>query len=106
MATAEALPGSLSLAFRRGDEYGTLIDFSTAVTGWTWSASVYSAVHGGTLATPAITIVDAAAGQVNLALSELQTASLPAGTHGWRLEAVQPGNVKRTLLEGFCEVTA
>ena len=106
MATVSNLPGQLSLAVRRGDEFGTLIDFSINATGYTWAAQVYSLITGATLITPTVTVVSAADGQVNVALSELQTASVPVGSYGWRLESTASGSVKRTMLDGICEVVA
>jgi hypothetical protein len=106
MATVSNLPGQLSLAVRRGDELGTLIDFSISATSYSWAAQVYSLVTGATVATPTVTVVSEALGQVNVALSEVQTASLAAGSYGWRLEATAPGSVKRTMLDGICEVVA
>jgi hypothetical protein len=106
MATASALPGNLNIAFRRSDEYGTLIDFSISVSGYSFSAEIVSAVTGSTLVTPSVTVVNASTGQVNLALTETQTASLAAGTYLWRMIWVGPGTATRTALEGVCEVYA
>jgi anti-sigma factor RsiW len=103
MPTATQLPGSLSLAFRAGDEYGTVIDFDTSLSGYTVSSAIVSLVTGQTVATATTTFVDAAAGSVNVALTEAQTASLAPGTYGWRLE--WDNGAKRTALQGFAEVT-
>lgn len=105
MATYEQLPGDLSLSFRRGDEFGTTVSFDIPLAGYTASASIVSQVSGSTVATFSTT-VDATAGQVAIALTELQTAALPVGTYEWRLVWVQPGNVQRTALQGFVEVVA
>lgn len=104
MPLTDTLPGSLSLAFRRGDEFSTLIDFSIATTGYTWSAAIYSVVTGTTIATPTVSVVSAANGQVNVSLSEIQTAALAAGTYGWRLAWTAPGDSIRTVLQGTVEV--
>lgn len=106
MATASALPGTLNIAFRRADEYGTLIDFSISTVGYSFTAEIVSAVTGSTLVTPTVTVVNASTGQVNLALTETQTASLAAGTYLWRMIWVGPGTTTRTALEGVCEVYA
>jgi hypothetical protein len=106
MATAASLPGTLNIAFRRGDEYGTLIDFSIDLSSYTFTAEVVSAITGSTLATPAVTIVSASNGQVNLSLTETQTLSLSAGSYLWRMIWVGPGTTTRTALEGVCEVRA
>jgi len=78
MALVTSLPGPLSVAFRRGDEFSTLLDFSFATTGYTFAAAIYSVVTGVTVATPTLTVVSHANGQINLALSEVQTAALAA----------------------------
>lgn len=106
MATAAALPGTLNIAFRRGDEYGTLVDFSISVVGYTFTAEVVSAITGATLITPTVTVVSAASGQVNLSFTEAQTASLAAGSYLWRMIWVAPGAATRTALDGVCEVYA
>lgn len=105
MATAQQLPGRLDLAFRRGDDYGTLVDFSVSLTGYTFSASITSTTTGDVVATPSVTDVDLAAGQVNVSLTDVQTSSLAAGTYRWRLTWTS-GPTTRTALEGFVEVAA
>lgn len=104
MPLTDTLPGSLSIAFRRGDEFSTLLDFSIATTGYTWAAVIHSVVTGTTIATPTVTVVNAATGQVNLGLTEIQTAAIPAGTYGWRLAWTAPGDSIRTVLQGTVEV--
>lgn len=104
MPTAANLPGYLGLAFRRGDTYGTLVDFSINVTGHTWDAAVYSLNTGATVVEPTVAVVNAASGQVNVSLTDTQTAGLAAGTYGWRLESTAPGDTRRTYLQGVCEV--
>lgn len=106
MPTAANLPGYLGLAFRKGDDYGTVIDFSIDVTGHEWDASVYSLTTGATIVEPTVTVVDAGEGQVNVALTHTQTAAMVAGTYGWRLESTAPGDSRRTYLQGVCEVVA
>jgi len=106
MATAASLPGTLNIAFRRGDEYGTLIDFSIPLSSYAFSSEIVSAITGSTLVTPTVTVVSAADGQVNLSLTEAQTASLAAGSYLWRMIWVGPGTTTRTALEGVCEVYA
>jgi hypothetical protein len=105
MATVSQLPGVLNISLVRGDEFSTLVDFDVALTGYTFSAQVYSVLTGETLATPTVTAVNLATGQVNVSLQESQTASMRAGTYGWRLVWVAPGSAQRTALEGVFEVT-
>ena len=107
MPTYTQLPGTLGLAFRRGDELGTTVDFTpTDLTGYTVTSHIVSAVTGQTVTAITTTLSDAAAGVVGLALTETQTAAISAGTYTWRLEWVAPGDVKRTALSGMVEVTA
>lgn len=104
MATAPQLPGELSIALCRADDYSTLVDLSISIVGFTWSAVVYSLVTGQTLVEPTITVVDAAAGKFNLSLADAQAATLPPGTLGLRIDWVAPGDTKRRAFEGVCEV--
>jgi len=50
------------------------------------------------------TAADAAAAVVAVSLTDTQTASLAAGTYGWRLDWIAPGGVQRTALQGVVEV--
>jgi hypothetical protein len=115
-----ALPGPLNISLTVGDEFGMLADLSIDTTGFTWTAIVYEAAttvsfvnpsgvstQGATAATFAITVVNAAAGQVNLSLTEIQTAALnPATTYRWYLRGVSPGIVTRTYLSGTLKAYA
>ena len=105
MSTYTQLPGSLGLSLRRGDELGTTIDFSpTTLTGYTVTAVITSLVTGNLVETIAASVSDGPNGVVSLGLTETQTAAIPVGTYGWRLEWDGPGNVKRTALQGMVEV--
>lgn len=104
MPTVATTPGSLNVTVQQGDELSQLLDFSISLTGYTFSAEVVSALTGATLATPTVTAVDLSAGQVNLAMSETQTAALAVGSYLWRLIWTAPGTVRRTALEGILEV--
>ena len=105
MPTYSQLPGSLSLSLRAGDELSSTIDFDTSLVGYTVTGDITSLVTGQTVTSIATTLVDAAAGQVGIAMTETQTGALAAGTYGWRLEWIAPGDVKRTALAGMVEVT-
>jgi hypothetical protein len=105
MATFEQLPGTLGLAFRRGDFVSTLIDFDPiSFTGQTVSATLVSIVSGQTLSPITVTFANQSAGQVNVSLSKEATLSLAQGTYRWNLVATD-GTATRTYLEGFVEVT-
>jgi hypothetical protein len=115
-----ALPGTLNISLTVGDEFGMLADLSIDTTGFTWTAIVYEAAtsvsfsnpggvptQGATAATFSVTVVSAAAGQVNLSLTEIQTAALtPAKTYRWYLRGVAPGVVTRTYLSGTLKAYA
>lgn len=106
MPSYEQLPGRLNLAFRAGDDFATLIDFDPiTMTGYTVTAAVYSYVSGATVADFTTTLSNAAAGRVNIALTDTQTAAIPAGTYAWRLQWTDAGGAQRTALTGFAEVT-
>lgn len=105
-AVADNLPGQLNLAMRRGDQYGTMVDFSVPLTGCTFTSEVYSTYTGEAVVSPSVTAVDLSAGQVNVGLTEAQTGDLQPGTYGWRLIWVAPGNITRTALQGYVEVVA
>jgi hypothetical protein len=105
MANYEQLPGELNLAFRRGDEVSTEIDFSPiSLTAYTMTASLVSLVSGGTVSSITTTMVDAAAGRLNIGLTDEQTAALPIGTYRWDLTA-SDGTARRSYLTGLVEVS-
>lgn len=103
MATYEQLPGTLNLAFRRGDDVSVLVDLSIAVTGYTFTSSIVSAVTNNEVVPFTVTVPSAANGQVNVALTDTQTAALAAGTYKWQLQWTE-GSATRTALTGYVEV--
>ena len=104
MPAYEQLPGPLNLAFRAGDDFSTLIDFSINMTGYTTSAVLYSYVSDATVANFTTSMANAAAGQVNVAMTKTQTAAITPGTYGWRMSWVDGSNQTRSALSGFVEV--
>lgn len=106
-STVSQLPGTMNLSFKRSNDFATLIDFNgTTLVGYTVTASVTSLVTGAAVVPFTTTVSDASAGQVNIALTDTQTAALPAGTYGWQLDWTAPGSVQRTALSGTVEVYA
>ncbi len=103
MPSYDQTPGSLNLAFRRGDDVSVLIDFSIPLTSYTLTAGLTSTVTGLEVEPFTVTVVSAANGQVNVSLTDTQTAALARGTYGWRMSWTE-GNATRTALTGFVEV--
>lgn len=104
MASYDQSPGSLNLAFNRGDDFSALVDFSIGMTGYTVSASMTSLVTGASVQPLTVSFVSATAGQVNVSLTDTQTSALARGTYGWNMKWVE-GNATRTALTGFVEVS-
>jgi hypothetical protein len=97
----------MSLAFRKGDDFSTLVDFDgVTLVGYTASAGLYSTVTGALVLAMTTTVTDAANGKVSVSLTDTQTLGLMAGTYNWRLDWVAPGSVQRNALAGACEVYA
>ena len=106
-STYSLLPGTMNLAFKKSGDFSTLIDFDgTTLVGFSVTANITSLVTGATVVPFTTTVTDATAGQVQIALTDTQTASLAAGTYGWQLDWVAPGSVQRTALSGTVEVYA
>lgn len=113
-AEFNALPGTLNISLTVGDEFGMLADLDIDTSNFTWTAIVYEvatsvsfsnpggvSTQGSTVATFTVTDVNAAAGQVNLSLTENQTGVLdPAKTYRWYLRGVSAAQVTRTYLSG------
>lgn len=103
MPSYDQRPGTLNLSFVRGDDFSTLVDFSIPMTGYTVTASIYSAVTGADVVPLTVSWVSQANGQVNISLSDSQTAGLARGTYRWAMKWTE-GNATRTALSGFVEV--
>jgi hypothetical protein len=115
-----ALPGPLNISLTVGDEFGMVADLDIDTTNFQWTSIVYEAAtsvtftntggvvtQGETAATFTVTVVNAAAGQINLSLTELQTVTLsPAKSYRWYLRGVSPGLVTRTYLSGTLKAYA
>lgn len=120
MASFTVLPATLDIALIRGDEFACQLDFSIDLTSYSWAALVFETARtvstafpggldtqGDTAATFAVSVTDAAAGQLSLALTETQTASLNEATpYRWMLRGVAPGDVTRTYVSGSFTVRA
>lgn len=104
MPSYDQTPGTLNIAFNRGDDFSVLIDLSISLVGYTVTASLTSLVTGAEVIPFTVSVVSAANGQVNLALTDAQTLALPRGTYGWHL-AWTESNATRTALTGFAEVS-
>lgn len=120
MSTYSVLPASLDLIVLKGDEFGMDLDFNISLTSFTWTAEVFESTktvnsnypgglstEGATAATFTVNVVDAANGQLNLALDETITDGLDeAVSYRWYLRGVSPGGVTRTYVSGSFTVRA
>jgi hypothetical protein len=99
------VPGNLSLVVRKSDAVSALIDFDgITLSGYTARSEMTSLVTGRTVAPLVTTIVNATAGQVNVSMTGTSSATIAAGSYGWRLILDAPGSVQRTALSGTIEV--
>lgn len=103
------LPGTLGLAFVRGDEVTFSADFpGVDLTNYTVSAKVYTAARGDVtiVTTPTTTKTvtttnGVTTSTVQVSLTETQTEAISAvTTTRWYLRWVSPGNVTRTVVSG------
>jgi hypothetical protein len=101
MPNAPQEPARQNISFVRGDAWGLEIDFAAAVTGRSFAAGLYATTTGGLVQAITATVLDAAAGSVNLSLTAAQTAGIAAGTYDFRV-AWTPSD--RRIYEGFAEV--
>lgn len=104
MPSYDQTPGALNLAFNRSDDFSTMIDFSINMTGYEVAASIHSLVTGNVVQPFTVSFASASAGQVNIILTDAQTAALARGTYGWSLRWTE-GSATRTALTGFVEVS-
>jgi hypothetical protein len=108
-------PADLSIYCVQGDEINVAIDASIDLSDYTFEAKVYATTPsstgswtgsdgllvGATEATFSVNVVDLSAGQINLGLSEVQTAAIsPASAHRWYLRWTDGDGATRTVLAG------
>lgn len=103
MASYDQTPGTLNLSFKRGDDVSALVDFSISLASYTVTAGITSLVSGAEVQPLTVSFVSATAGQVNVSLTDTQTAALARGTYGWTMRWVE-NNATRTALTGYVEV--
>lgn len=96
-------PGTLNLSLVRGDDFSALIDLSISIVSYAVTAEVTSLVTGAQVVPFTVTIPSAANGQINIALTDTQTAAIPRGTYGWNLKWTENA-ATRTALTGYVEV--
>lgn len=104
MPSFDQTPGTLNLAFNRGDDFSALVDFSITMTSYQVAASITSLVTGNEVVPMTVAFVSAADGTVNVSLTDTQTSALARGTYGWNLKWTE-GNATRTALTGMVEVS-
>lgn len=92
-------PAELDIAWIAGDDLGALLDFDIDLTGYVVTADVQADGNSAVQAIT-VTVVNAATGQINIALTDAQTAALGACKRRWVLRWVAPGSVQRTVLAG------
>jgi hypothetical protein len=103
MPSYDQTPGTLNLSFNRTDDFSALIDLSISIVGYSVTATITSLVTGADVVPFTVTIPSAANGQVNISLTDTQTAALARGTYGWNMKWTE-GSATRTALTGFVEV--
>jgi hypothetical protein len=101
MATFSQLPGTLNLAWKRGDRFAAALDFDLDLTGYTVTSSVVSLVTGESVRS--FNVNRTGTSQITVDLTESQSA-LPAGTYGWELHWVSNAHPFRTPVAGIVEV--
>lgn len=106
MSLATQLPGLASVSFVAGDDWGATFDFSIDTTGYSWAAAVESVSNGSVVATPTVTVVSAALGQVSVNIGRLVTATMAPGTYRLRLTGTASGGTVRRVTQGLVEVKA
>jgi hypothetical protein len=102
MPNYDQLPAGLNLRWTVGDDFSALLDFDIALTSYTATAAIYSTLTGATVATFTTAITDAAAGKINISLTDAQTTSIGPGTFRWGL-VWTAGSVSRTSMEGYVD---
>lgn len=113
MATFTQVPGTLDIVGTRGDSITVDVTFSGRnLTGVTFSAAVYVPTEAGytaqtPAATPTVTVVSAANGQIKVTLSKTQTAALTSTTpYRWFLRETYADTTARATLAGNVTISS
>ena len=101
MATYKQLPAVMNLVVRSGDEASTLVDFDTALTGYTVTSSLHSLVTREKMYDIDTTVSNASSGQVLVKFTEENTSLV--GSFSWKMAWTEPGSVSRTVMSGIVE---
>ena len=103
-ADASQTPGIVFLGFRRGDEFRRTLTVNLNLTGYTLTWEIYG-LRDDTVRLSGSLSFSTPPHAVALVISEEQTGTLLPGTYGFRAIWIATGSIKRTFLEGVCEVT-
>lgn len=107
-------PAYFTHSLVRGDDYSRLYEFFTShieagdattvaldITGRTYSGSVAATIGGTVVATPTITVVDAANGQITVAMSDTITDQLTQGRYVFDVIENPGTSSERTVILGL-----
>ncbi len=100
MANLTNVPGELNIKTTR-DDFSVTLDFSIALTGYTFAAYIVPK-NVGTPVAMTVTAVDLSAGQIKLTVDDAVLAALSLDTHYWYLKWTDTDtNVRRVLAGDF-----
>jgi hypothetical protein len=103
--TLRVRPGTLNVIATAGQAFSQLVDFSIDLTGYTFTAEIVSAVTLQSVSALTVTDVDLEVGQINVGMTEEDSAGVAAGTYLWRLVWTPANGDARTALEGVWEAS-
>lgn len=104
MPDASQTPGAVNIGFRRGDEFRRTLTVNLNLTGYALSWQIYG-IRDGLVKLSGSLSFTTPPHAVGLIIPEVDTATLVAGTYGFRAVWIAVGAIQRTFLEGVCEVT-
>lgn len=118
-AVADDGPASFTIPVVRGDDVSRLWELFTSFAGFqgdttttalnlagrTYSSSIATTKGGSVVATPTVTVTDAANGQITWALTDTQTDALTGSTYVFDIVENAGTTTERTIVLGTIRVT-
>ena len=100
MTDFNQIPGKLDISVTIGDDFSFGLDFSIALSGYSFSAQVVS-ISSGILIPMTVTNTDLALGKVNISLDKTAISSLGIAQHHWYFQWVVGSQTRRVLAGTF-----
>jgi len=105
MAELKQLAGVLNVQIYKGNTRDIELDWNINLVGYTFMAKIVNATTGALIVAVPVIVVDLAAGQITLKITDAVALATPIGVHKLLLDWVDPDTLIRTVTAGTYEVS-